>query len=496
MFNQKKKHMKNGKFEKTALEAQAQLGNLIDYIRDESMNEQAHQVEKHIFLELLKIGLVLLKSYFEQLQQKDWGRSLFNINGLAFKRGNKTTRTYYSIFGKLKLTRQTYRRAGHQHIAPLDAHCNLPRGIYSHFLQEIGNSLCMNDTFKNSSSNLERLFGLNIRPKQLEQITRQQTDDVEEFYPQKPLPSTQTEGEIQVLSFDGKGVPVTKRDGAAIKPRPGKGEKRQKKKEALVAVSYTVNRKQRTAEQIARKLIYPEQFGKDEPRSVRAQNVLKIASLKQPKLATIQQAQQDAVLRNSQNTRPTAVLIDGQLWLQTLVEKGLDEIDDYVVILDIIHVITYLYNAAHVFHQENSREAKQYVHKQLVKILQGNVGRVIGSMRQSLTKQDLSNNKSKALKKVIVYLDNHRSIMHYHEYLKEGFPIGTGVVESACKSVVKCRMEGSGMRWSIDGAEAMIQLRAVYTSHYWDDYLDFHSDTQHNKLYGDFPSVMKYSNAA
>ena len=62
--------------------------------------------------------------------------------------------------------------------------------------------------------------------------------------------------------------------------------------------------------------------------------------------------------------------------------------------------------------------------------------------------------------------------MHYDDYLRKGYPIGSGVVESTCGHTVKDRMEGTGRRWSIDGAEAMGLdckiLRSVYTSRDWD----------------------------
>ncbi len=79
------------------------------------------------------------------------------------------------------------------------------------------------------------------------------------FMKPKPVPAAESEGEIQALSFDGKGVPMIKREAAKLKARLGKGEKRQKKKEALVGVSYSVDRKVRTAEEVAGNLIYPQE---------------------------------------------------------------------------------------------------------------------------------------------------------------------------------------------------------------------------------------------
>src|SRR6266850_5921248 len=69
------------------------------------------------------------------------------------------------------------------------------------------------------------------------------------------------------------------------------------------------------------------------------------------------------------------------------------------------------------------------------------------------------------LQKVITFFDNHRRWMQDDVYLAAGLPVGTGVVESACGSVVKHRMEGEGKRWSLEGAEAILALRSLKKSH-------------------------------
>jgi hypothetical protein len=74
--------------------------------------------------------------------------------------------------------------------------------------------------------------------------------------------------------------------------------------------------------------------------------------------------------------------------------------------------------------------------------------------------------------------------MRYHEYLDRGLPIASGAVEGACKHLIKDRMERSGMRWQIPGAEAMLKLRAVYLSGDMDEYWQFHKQQEQLRLYG------------
>ena len=134
-------------------------------------------------------------------------------------------------------------------------------------------------------------------------------------------------------------------------------------------------------------------------------------------------------------------------------------------VLDIMHVVGYLWSAANALFGEGSKAGKRWVQQKLTEILRGRVGYVIGGLRQILTKQRLRKSVRETLAKVITFFHNHRRWMQYDAYLAAGLPVGTGVVESACGSVVKHRMEGEGKRWSLAGAEAILALRSLKKSH-------------------------------
>ena len=74
--------------------------------------------------------------------------------------------------------------------------------------------------------------------------------------------------------------------------------------------------------------------------------------------------------------------------------------------------------------------------------------------------------------------------MNYDEYLTSGLPIGSGVVEGACRHVVKDRMERTGMRWEIEGAQAMLSLRSIYLNGDWDDFVKHRIECEQDALYG------------
>jgi hypothetical protein len=476
--------------EESILEGDKGIKELFEFVRNNAVKLEAYDIEGAIFSKVMKIGLAAMKCYFAEKGTGDEGAELKLEDGMVLKRESGLRgRDYFSIFGKLKVPRTCYRTEDQAGIMPLDAQANLPERCYSYLLQEWMDMLSIRDTFGEAQISLEKLLGLNVSQSRLEVVNRESSVHYDEFYQSKKIPSADSEGEIQVVGYDGKGVPVIKREAAKLQARCGKGEKRQKKKEAMVGISYTVNRKERTAEEVAENLIYPEiakekreKEGGGNLPPARAQNIRRLASLERSKQEVVKEIASDAQRRDPEHKRLWVVLMDGALHLWRLVATVLSGVD-YVGILDIIHVVEYLWKVANALYGEKNAQGKQWVYDHLVSILQGKLGRVIGGLKQTLSKQKLKKSQRKALEEAIRYFDNHRKWMQYDTYLQAGFPIGTGVVESSCGHTVKDRMEGTGRRWSVEGAESTLLLRSVYTSNDWDAFWLLHMSKERERLY-------------
>ncbi len=104
-------------------------------------------------------------------------------------------------------------------------------------------------------------------------------------------------------------------------------------------------------------------------------------------------------------------------------------------------------------------------------------------LRQSVTKRRLRGGGRKTLLCVAKYLYRNRAHMRYHQYLAAGLPIASGAVEGACRTLIKDRMERSGMRWTIPEAEAMVRLRATYVSADFEEYWGFHVHQDQARLH-------------
>jgi hypothetical protein len=484
--------------EQSLLEGEKEVKELFDYVCSEAENLEAYEMERAIFARVMRIGLTAMKGYFAKKGTGDVGEELvMEEEGVLKKESRLRGRTYYSVFGKLEVPRSCYRGEGPQGMMPLDAQANLAERSYSYVLQEWMDLLCLRDSFKEGEVWLEKWLGLKVKSSRLEVVSRESSQDYEVFYEGQEVPAQDSEGELQVLGFDGKGVPVIKREGAKLQGRLGKGENRSKKKEAMVGVSYTVDRKERTAEEVAENLVYPERVKEvrkgGEGSGVRAQNIRRLASLERSRQEVMEEMIQDAKARDPEHQRPWVVLMDGALNLWSRLQVLLQGIK-FVGILDIIHVVEYLWEVAHALYGEQSAAGKTWVYEHLLCILKGRVGWVIGGLKQTLSKQKLKASQRKVVQKAIGYFENHREWMRYDAYLKAGYPIGTGVVESSCGHVVKDRMEGTGRRWSVPGAESILLLRSIYTSGDWEAYWQAHMRMERRRLYGKVLDALGYSN--
>lgn len=193
----------------------------------------------------------------------------------------------------------------------------------------------------------------------------------------------------------------------------------------------------------------------------------------------IEEVLQEMTRRDPAGQKIRVAVIDGERALQIRAEKKLQ----VTLILDLLHVLDRVWQAAHVFHDQGSPEAEIWARLACARILEGSVCQVIKGLRQTVTKRKLFGANRTTLLSVAGYFENNQQYMRYHEYLALGLPITSGSVEGACKHLIKDRMERAGMRWTELMAEAVVRLRAIYLSGDFDSYWSFHVGQDQNRLY-------------
>ena len=317
--------------EQMLLEGQAEVKELFGFVKDNAATMDAYTIEKNIFFRILTIGLSAMKGYFAEKGTGDVGCFLELEDGSVLKRQKSILhKNYFSVFGKFSVPRTCYRADGVNGVMPLDAQANLPERTYSYLLQEWMDLLSIRDSFGESSWTLQKLLNLKISASRFEVVNRKSSNSYDDFYETKKPPSSESEGIIQTIGFDGKGVPVIKREAAKIQARLGKGEKRQKKKEAIVGVSYTIDPKVRTPSEVAENLVYPEKATEKRDSlkeqgvnatPIRASNTRRIASLERSKEDVMKEILKDVKTRDPNSKRPLVAVMDGALCLWTLLSS-------------------------------------------------------------------------------------------------------------------------------------------------------------------------------
>src|SRR3954453_22163259 len=475
---------------------------LVERIQNAADQEQPiHRVEEFIFREVLAMGLALLRSFLAASGDGDVGPTL-TIPGerpdeqpqVLPRLDEPRSRPYLSIFGEVTIERIGY---GHDRLdaAPLDARLHLPRRQYSYLLQQWLGAFVIDDAHAEAVERLRTILGLSIPVKASEDLNREQAGDVEPFQNGLAVPEPSQEGPIVVVSADCKGGPLIRSALAATEEegdeahetptlstphhRRGKGEKANKKRMAAVGAVYTIEPFVRTTAEVIDEL----QRKNAKKRRPPPQDKRVRADLLVGKVSLFLWLADELCRRNPEGTKPVVFLSDGERALHDRQGEYLP--GGVTCILDLLHVMERLWKVAWCLFEEKAQkaEAEQWVEDRLRMLLDGKVGYVIGGLRQTLTKRKLKGSRRKTVREVIGYFDRNRNRMRYDDYLAAGYPIGSGVIEGACRHLVKDRLERAGMRWHPDGAQAMLDLRATSLNGEWEAFWSYHVEQEDDRLY-------------
>jgi len=469
---------------------------LIEFFRLESwltspgaLQLPLHQIESQQQAKGREVQRLLLQAHLQRRGNGDVGPALQleKPDGAVFySRRRLSTRSLTTVFGTVELVRMAYSTPGAASIFPLDKALALPARSFSYELQRRLVKAAVQNPFLESVQTIAELTGVSVPKRSLEEILPDAAQDFDAFYQQRSVATAL--GSILVAAVDGKGIPMVKPCAAQPKARLTKGQKANKKRMATVATVFTRAPWPRTPQQVIESLFPTSRPASgDTPPPPRPENKRVWASLLKGKTAVIQEVAEEMDRRDPSRSLTRLALTDGERALQIRVEQKLN----VTLILDLMHALEKLWKAAYAFHAEGSLEADLWVLDRTLRILFGEVGQVVKGIRQSITKRRMSGPKRKTLNAVAHYLYRNRTRMRYDKYLAKGWPIASGPVEGACKNLIKDRMERSGMRWTEQMAEAIVQLRAIYLSGDFDRYWQFHIDRDQRRLYPSWNVVPK-----
>lgn len=484
------------------------FADIKSYILAAVGHDELHEVEQTLFRQLQLLGRSMLECFVaESGTGYEAGNPPLSEAGVPLEYKGTVDSPYFSIFGEIQIGRAGYAGPSGGYVYPVDAQLNLPARKYSYLLQKWLQASATDMDFRTTVERFNEIFDFSFFPEVPQRLGESIAAQVTPFYAQVAAPAPETEGSHLGLSADGKGVRIirseridSKDEATFPQARRGKGEKRGTKKEAVVTVDFSFQPQARDPEEIVKALL--KQFTEEErQRAQQERQKRRQEGLPQPREARNKhvratfQGKEDAfrylmervLKRDPTGQKRLVALLDGDPHLETVLREQLkvyhleDRLD--ALILDIIHVSEYVWDVGTALHGERSPQRAQWVEDRLRAILQGKVGRVIGGFKQILTKNQLRKAQQNALQKAITYFENHRHMMDYAVYLTKGYPIATGLVEGTCGSLVKDRMEQSGMRWSLAGAQTILQQRAVTKNGDWETFWPFYIESERDRLY-------------
>ena len=404
-------------------------------------------------------------------------------------------------FGRVRLNRLGYKHPGQATVFPLDRELNLPDESYSLEVRRRVAFEAQRGSWDEVVSTVDRDSGAHVPKRQAQQLAKRAAQDLDAFYQQQSAGAANdvlSPTALEVASCDSKGVTMVEKglreatrkaaqqaqaQTARADPMAPKKQRKHDKRMAIVTANWEQERQPRTAEQVLANL--DRQPNAKKPRGPRPQNKRVCASVEKSQAQGISEMFDEIERRNPQRDRTTVVLLDGE-------ENQLEQVERQAesrglaltIILDLIHVIHYLWIAGYALCDKDTARTEAWVRKFLERLLTGPANYVAGSIRRQATLMKLTTDERRPVDKCCDYLLKYQDYMRYAEYLSEGFPIASGVIEGACRHLVEDRMGITGARWDVPGAEAVLRLRAIRCSGDWDAYWQFHEGQELTRNHG------------
>jgi hypothetical protein len=417
-------------------------------------------------------------------------------------------RTVVTRLGEVRVRRIAYRSGvkGVPSLFPRDAVLNLPPLGYSWGLQRLAEMFSRSGSYEQARELVLAATGVSVGKRQLEEIVAAAAADVAAFYAGPPPgpagpPAARPGGPPEqgpalplVLSADGKGVAMrpesrrkrTKAPGRRVKnftTRPGTGEKGHKRI-AEVACVFDVIPRPRTPGQVMAGHHgggTGTTAGKPAPQAVNRRYRVDIAA---DRSAAIGWLFDEAGRRDPGQARDWIALVDGDNHQIRLIQAEAADrgLTCPVILIDLIHVLEYLWKAAWAFHQPRDPAIETWTITQALDILHGRAAAVTARIAQLAEDNPPQHTEHASnIRKVLHYLHAKQPYLDYPTALAAGWPIATGVIEGACRHLVLDRMGITGARWSTHGAQAILWLRAVHANHHDDAYWDYHLRQEHQR---------------
>jgi hypothetical protein len=381
-----------------------------------------------------------------------------------------------SVFGPVRVSRMAYRNRREPNLYPADARWILPDDPYSLGMRALAAYHLAGGGFGQAQDVIAARTGVTIGRAQLAGLAEDLAAWTDDFYEERARDAEDglPDSDVVMMQADGKGIALRPehRTGGGKADTAHPGIKKMAEVVAVADFTPAVREPEDIAAPPARRKAHPGPAARDKWVS---------ASITESIEEMISAAFDEADRRDPGRARQRVFLVDGNKQQITAIEAQARERGLKVpVLIDYIHVSGYLGKAAAALRPGDPAAAGQWADGQLLRVLHGRAKAVAATLA-SVAAKARSSPRTRHLDltdmdKAITYLTNNHKYMRYDKALEKGWPIATGMIEGACRFVIEDRFGITGARWSPDGAEVILKLRAVVVNGDLDDYMRYYKN--------------------
>ncbi|SDS58760.1 ISKra4 family transposase [Actinoplanes derwentensis] len=390
--------------------------------------------------------------------------------------------------GRVQATRIAYRAPAVSNLHPADMILALPERLYSFPLQKTIVHEAATGSLRHAADTLHRITGQRISTGQLMDTVTAAARDIRDFYQHQTIAAGDP-GDLLILTIDATGIAMTPTSLRNPAPPPPTGpqppharlsepERTGRTRMATVIACYDARPAVRTAADILPATATERAARRPGPTATGRHLD---ASVEHGITVMTRRLFDHAQHRDPHHRRRWIALVDGN---NHQIDRTAAEAHDrgitITIIIDFIHVLQYLWDAAADLHPTQPGRAG-FVEHTARNLLDSNPAQVIHQL--TITRHALGDHPAPGLDRAISYLTAKQPHLHYRQALAMGWPIATGVIEGACRHLVKDRLAITGARWSLPGAEAVLLLRALITNGDLDAYWTHHIQQEHQRVH-------------
>ena len=436
--------------------------------------ESAHAVTQGIQRAVAAAGRGAFRAYLEAKEER---RDAVVVNGERYGYKYDSAKTFGTLWGEMAVTRGVYQNASDtkSHV-PLDAAWGMAQEYLTLEVREAVAFSCTHVTPEETHALLEKSALFHPHPTQIKRCVEAMGHQVkkhEETLNARIRGQERAPEATRVLaaSLDGANVllnePGTKRGRPAERPQgPDCPAPQTAYRNAMVgSISFygAVQEGHKGPQRLGCR--YTSHMPEDHALTFKRKF----------------EAELDAAERHAPPGVVKVVVCDGARSIWNYIEQN-ERFGDYEKIIDYWHTLEHLSLAAEALWGKGSKEATAWYAKYRKKLLEQDLGArgVLHSMDYYETARGLSKTRRDDLATQRTFFERNQSKMTYADFRRRGLPIGSGPVEAACKTLVKTRLCRSGMRWSREGGQRILDLRTYVKSNRWDAFW---------KLYNELPAA-------